>query len=250
MTNLDQRVIELYAAQDHILQLVFDAKEKLFAGQDVILAGGTALARFFLEHRVSYDLDFFVDGQFHPERLQNQLERIGVHLSDTSMVHPGGVYAAQLHGYAKTSKGDPVKISFVEDFFAGCFETVLVGQCVRTEEVPGLYCRKLRTITGAGTAMTDTGAHVNVGSRQTARDIFDIYVLSREVQPLWEFASEVNRSGANVSEDALLRGLHCLPWKTLMDELDQLERLKYAEVTVFDIKRYIDETYRTASTSR
>ena len=247
MIKLNQRAKELYAAQDQILKLVFEAKDKLFPGQKIILAGGTALARYFLEHRVSYDLYFFVDGRFHPERLQNQLDRIGVHLSDTSMVLPGGVYAVQLHGYARTSKGDPVKISFVEDFYAGCFETVLVGQCVLTEEVSGLYCRKVRTITGAGTASTETGAHVNVGGRQTARDIFDIYALSREVQPLWAFVSEVNQSGANLPEDALLRGLHSLPWKALMEELDQLERLKYTEITVFDIKRYIDETYRAAS---
>lgn len=244
MTSLSPATLDLYAAQDHILKLVLEGRKSLFGHSAVILAGGTALARFYLGHRVSYDLDFFVEEEFNPDRLHGRLARLGVHLSDVHTVVPGGTYAAQLHGYAKTSHGYPVKISFVEDFLAGSFETVSING-ILTEEVRGLYHRKLRTITGAGSAQTQTGAPTNIGGRQTARDIFDIYVLSREVRPLWEYVEEVNQSGANLPEEALLRGLHSLPWKQLMDEFDQLERLKYTEVSLFDIKRHFDE-YKVA----
>jgi hypothetical protein len=250
MTKLNKSARELYAAQDSLLQKVFGSRADLFGDRPVILAGGTALARFYLEHRVSYDLDFFVDGEFHPERLLKQLERQEIRLDDISMVAPGGTYATQLHGYAKTAHGYPVKISFVEDFLAGSFDTVKVGQGVLTEEVSGLYCRKLRTIAGAGQGETATGAPTNIGGRQTARDLFDIYVLSQDVQPLWEFVEEINQFGGNLSEEAVLRGLHDIPWKDLMDELDQMERLRHADITLFDIKRYFDESYSTQQPGR
>jgi hypothetical protein len=245
MTNLYiPATDDLYAAQDSFLKVVFHLRKELVGDLDLILAGGTALARYYLNHRVSYDLDFFVAGDFHPERLKSRLERQGLRLSEVGTVLPGGAYAAQLHGYAQTELGYPVKISFVEDFLAGAFQTVAVGQGVLTEEVNGLYHRKLRTITGAGPGETATGAPANLGCRQTARDVFDLFVLSKEVRSLWEFVDEINEHGANLPEDALLRGLHLLPWKQLMDEFDQLERLKYTDIALFDIKRHFDENYR------
>ena len=64
MTKPNQHAIEHFVDQDHNLELVFEAKEMLFGGQEVILAGGTDLSRYSLEHHISYDLDLFVDGRF------------------------------------------------------------------------------------------------------------------------------------------------------------------------------------------
>ncbi|MEK7680250.1 MAG: nucleotidyl transferase AbiEii/AbiGii toxin family protein [Deltaproteobacteria bacterium] len=38
----------------------------------MILIGGTALARCYLQHRASYDLDFFVNARFDPLMIQRR----------------------------------------------------------------------------------------------------------------------------------------------------------------------------------
>lgn len=71
----------LYKAQDAILDKVFSNLVQIGI-PNCILAGGTALARYYLHHRVSYDLDFFVGGNLSPEKLSIALGRIGINLSD------------------------------------------------------------------------------------------------------------------------------------------------------------------------
>jgi len=48
----------LYLAQEIFITSLGDIKP---LGFDLMLCGGTALARGYLHHRISYDLDFFVD---------------------------------------------------------------------------------------------------------------------------------------------------------------------------------------------
>lgn len=48
---------ELYALQDGVFQIVDD--------HDFYLTGGTALSRFYLHHRYSDDLDFFIHNKEH-----------------------------------------------------------------------------------------------------------------------------------------------------------------------------------------
>ena len=52
---------QLCKRQDKILKKIFDNEATIFPGARVILAGGTALARCYLQHRASYDIDFFVN---------------------------------------------------------------------------------------------------------------------------------------------------------------------------------------------
>jgi len=88
MTNI------LYKTQDAILDKVFPNLVQLGI-PSCILAGGTALARYYLHHRVSYDLDFFVAGGFSPEKLSIALGRIGINLSDVQ-IEAGGTFVHQL----------------------------------------------------------------------------------------------------------------------------------------------------------
>lgn len=61
----------LYKAQNTILGKVFSNLAQIGI-PNCILAGGTALSRYYLHHRVSYDLDFFVGGSFSPENYQSR----------------------------------------------------------------------------------------------------------------------------------------------------------------------------------
>ena len=205
----------LYKAQDAILDKVFPSLAQIGI-PNCILAGGTALARYYLHHRVSYDLDFFVSGKFSPEKLSIALGKIGINLSDVHF-ESGGVLVHQLHGYANAD-GSTVKISFVEDVYEDMWPKKKFGNVI-TEEIGGLYHRKLRALSGSGYGKSTKGA------RQTARDLLDAYVLSSQVQSTQGFLSESNRHGANYPQDAFCANILSMPWFELMDEFDSLELL-------------------------
>lgn len=233
---------QLYRRQDSVLSAIFDKEKYLFQDAFVILVGGTALARCYLEHRASYDLDLFVSRRFDPLLLKRRLKEAGVLLLAAEEISDP-MYAAQLHGMVNV-EGEPIRLGIVEDIHAGMFPVVTV-KGIRTETVEGLYHRKLRTITGTGQVITETGRVAAAGARQTARDLFDLYVLSREVKPIMEFVAEINSHGADVSEKALTSGIRNIPWIDLMDEFDTLSvAKKYKGITSFDVKRYFDTCFR------
>lgn len=214
---------DIYKAQDAVLKKVFTHLAQLGIPQ-CILAGGTALARYYLHHRVSYDLDFFVAGKFSTERLLVQLSKAGIVMHDVQ-IEEGGNYVTQLHGYTESS-GSPLKISFVEDVYEGMWPTKKFGNVI-TEKVEGLYHRKLRTISGSGYGKETKGA------RQTARDLFDTFVLSKKIKPLYSFVEKINAAGANFPQDAFCANIFSMPWMDLMDEFDRLERLPPYDSTTF-----------------
>ena len=235
--------VQLYKQQDKILKKIFDIERDLFPGARVILAGGTALARCYLQHRASYDLDFFINARFDPVVVQRRLSNARVKLQMIEVVNDQ-MFAAELHGVTDVD-GEPLRISIVEDIYADMFPVKTVGG-IRTEAVDGLYHRKIRTITGSGDGVaSSTGRTVQAGARQTARDLFDLYVLSKEIRPLLEFVREINRHGAGVPEALLVSGLRKVRWMELMDEFEMLEvEERYAGIKAFDIKRYFDEVLR------
>lgn len=216
----------LYKAQDTILDRVFSNLVQIGI-PSCILAGGTALARYYLHHRISYDLDFFVDGNLSPEKLSIALGRIGINLSDVQ-IESDGVH--QLHGYANVDEST-VKISFIEDVYEGMWPKNKFGNVI-TEEIGGLYHRKLRTLSGSGYGKNTKGA------RQTARDLFDAYVLSNQVQPIHDFLIDSNQHGANYPQDAFCANILSMPWLDLMNEFEGLELLSpYLGLTLIgDIK--------------
>ena len=205
----------LHKAQEQFLLRVDGSK---LLGNHIILCGGTALARVYLHHRVSYDLDFFVDSQFDPERLAVQLGRLNIQLEDVQ-IECGGKFVHQLVGYVQD--GDvKLKVSFIEDSYAGMFPSGMrsVGKAVfMVESVQGLYHRKLRTVSGSGHSdlLTD--------GRQAARDLFDLFMLDQMIEPIPAFVKTINQHGANFPKKAFLAGLGMMPWIAMMDEFEQID---------------------------
>lgn len=234
---------KLYKRQDKILKKISDNEKDIFPGARVILVGGTALARYYLQHRASYDLDFFVNARFDPVVIQKRLSEAGVKLKMVEVVN-NPMFAVELHGVVDVD-GEPLRISIIEDIYSDMFPVKTIGG-IRTETIEGLYHRKIRTITGSGEGVTSsTGRTVQAGARQTARDLFDLYVLSKEIKPLLEFVREINRHGAEVPETLLTSGIKKVRWMELMDEFGMLEVAeKYTVIKAFDIKRYFDEVLK------
>lgn len=205
----------LYHAQEQFLQKIVNIQ---LLGHHIILCGGTALARGYLHHRVSYDLDFFVDGQFDPERLSVQLGKLGINLEDVQ-IEDGGKFVHQLSGYV--SIGDiRLKISFIEDSYAGMFSNnqMPIGDAkFAVESIEGLYHRKLRTVSGSG------NSDLSPDGRQAARDVFDLLMLDQMVEPIPTFVKMINQHGANFPVKAFLAGLVTMPWIAMMDEFEQID---------------------------
>ena len=225
--------IELYGIQEKIWRTVFGNEEKLgLCG--TLLCGGTALSRFYLDHRVSYDLDFFTPNRFDPEALLVKLGSSGINVKGPVM-ETRESYCRQLTGMADVD-GQPVKIDFVEDIYEGMFDSTEI-KGARTEVIDGLCHRKIRTVSGLYLKDGSIG-----GGRQTARDIFDLYVLSQSVEPLSNFVDRVNRHGANIPVEGLRKGILGMPWIDLMDDFDEFEKLgQWKACCLPDVRRLLEK---------
>lgn len=213
MSSLDNK--SLYNAQDKFLEMMGSTR---FLDLDIVLCGGTALARAYLHHRISYDLDFFVDEKFDPDRLAIALGKADIQLEDIQ-IENGSHFVHQLFGFNQIN-GVKLKVSFIEDSYAGMFPCTIMpigSTSFNIESIEGLYHRKLRTISGSG------NSEVPKDGRQTARDLFDLYMLDKMVKPIPEFVTEINKLGANFPEKAFLTGLALMPWIEMMDDFEQLE---------------------------
>lgn len=204
--------------QNHAAGLVLPFFDATLMAQ-VKLCGGTALSRFHLQHRISYDLDFFVpeglgfNAQALADRVASKVKILGLEVTHDA------IKADQLHFFVPIPGRDAIKMSFVEDMYAATFPPVpsglaIDGIAIQTESVQGLYHRKLRTVVG----WADSDAAVPSGGRQTARDMFDLFVLSQTVMPLKPFIESLPYAFAL---EAFTAGMAVMPWFEISDELAQ-----------------------------
>lgn len=204
---------KLYRLQEDVLAALQGLNDEQFARAK--LCGGTALARCWLNHRVSYDLDFFLPEGFNARALSGALKKGGLVLEVADMVDDR-LKANQLHGFI-VQNGGRLKVSFIEDSYFDVYSPTrakLGDLTVTTESVEGLYHRKLRTVSGR----LSEGSEV-VGGRQTARDLFDLHVLSKAHKPIREFMASVPYA---FPSDAFDNGLSSMPWLELAEELQQI----------------------------
>jgi predicted nucleotidyltransferase component of viral defense system len=158
------------------------------------LAGGTALELYYLQHRFSWDLDFF-SPRFDRNEI-NQLittfkTRVDKRIKLEAELKTTGranvcFYTMQVSGATR-----PLKIDFIED--------VLIQQPkiekkegVRVYSVENIYFQKVAAIAGTRPASDDIGRPIQQG-RNEARDVFDLFMLSLKIKPLHEFLRDVAR---------------------------------------------------------
>jgi hypothetical protein len=167
--------------------------------------------------------------------LSVSLKKGGIQVEVTDIVEDR-YKANQLHGFV-VHKGERLKVSFIEDAYFDVYPVIvkeLGGLAVRTESVEGLYHRKLRTVCGR----LNEGSEV-VGGRQTARDLFDLYVLSKACMPIREFIATLPCA---FPTDAFDNGLSGMPWLDLAEELHQI-RCAPAWEEAKDMARLQDALY-------
>jgi len=205
---------EVYKIQNEIFKIL----QSSGLIDDAKLCGGTALARFWLDHRISYDLDFFMPNGFSPKDFLTKLKSLKIHIKINDILEDDKNKASQIHGFIAHKDGD-LKISFIEDAYYDVYPPVIAkmsGISVLTESIEGLYHRKLRTIVGYASSDDD----VPVGGRQKARDVFDLSVLSEKHKKISDFIQEVPYT---FPEKAFINGLSSMPWHELAHELSEID---------------------------
>lgn len=174
-------------AQKEALKL-FAKKAKSFA-----LSGGTALELYYLHHRFSADLDFF-----SPRYDITEIEEVA---SEFKKYSNGRIKLeseftagnrAKIRFYTLPIKDSnrPLKIDFVEDVL---FKdpTVIKIEGIPVYSVENIYLQKIIAITGTQSGEDEIGRQITQGRRET-RDAFDIYTLSKKIQPLHIFLKGVS----------------------------------------------------------
>lgn len=169
-------------AQKEALKL-FAKKAKNFA-----LSGGTALELYYLHHRFSADLDFF-----SPRYDITEIEEVvsefkkysNCRIKLESEFTSGNRAKIRFYTLPIKDSNRPLKIDFVEDVL---FKdpTVIKIKGIPVYSVGNIYLQKIIAITGTQPGEDEIGRQVTQGRRE-ARDAFDIYTLSKKIEPLHIF---------------------------------------------------------------
>lgn len=167
---------------------IFSKSSKTFA-----LSGGTALELFYLKHRFSMDLDFF-SPRYSVREIQDIIIKFNKSL-DSPLRLENELFTkdrAKVRFYVGKVRGSraPLKIDFVEDVF---FKSPVIVRFngIPVYSVKDIYNQKIMTLIGSNLRMDITGREIITGRRE-ARDIIDIYYLSRKVCPLHKFIKDLS----------------------------------------------------------
>lgn len=162
---------------------IFAKESKTFA-----LSGGTALELLYLKHRFSRDLDFF-SPRYNLKEINSLVLRFNKYLNAKMELEEELITKdkAKIRSYIVKIRGSkfPLKIDFVEDVF---FKRPVIKRFnnVPVYSAENIYYQKIMALTGTQLGMDTTGREVITG-RKEARDVFDIYCLSKMVCPLHKF---------------------------------------------------------------
>jgi predicted nucleotidyltransferase component of viral defense system len=174
-------------AQELILD-IFANKTRNFA-----LSGGTALERYYLHHRFSVDLDFFSPKYdlIEIDALIAEFKKaVNSKIKLESEFIVNGRTKVRFYTLPVKGSDRPLKIDFVEDVI---FTKPAIKRFARVPvySVENIYIQKLIAVAGTQPEIDELGRQFTQGRRQ-ARDIFDIYVLSKKIRPLHILLKEVS----------------------------------------------------------
>ncbi|MCD6311536.1 MAG: nucleotidyl transferase AbiEii/AbiGii toxin family protein, partial [Elusimicrobia bacterium] len=181
---MKRRATEKY--QDRVLKLLSGKAD------DFYLAGGTSLAKFYFQHRLSDDLDFFTSEfkykrvvemvKFLSGKLNKKIELIAEQINDDKMSKIM-VYVIPI------STNSFLKIDFVEDNVK-LLKPLKSVDGIFTLSLEDIYLRKIYAAAGFIEKINVTGNIVLAGGRQEAKDFYDIYFLSQTFMKLSDFAAK------------------------------------------------------------
>lgn len=126
-----------------------------------VFGGGTALSEFYLQHRLSEDLDFFTEKEIPFEEIMINLEKIAKKLGIKS-VESREIQSAKIF-FLKRGEKEVVKTDF-NHFPFYCFEKGKKYKNLKIQSLTDIAISKLDTIL----------------TRKQARDFVDFYFIQKE----------------------------------------------------------------------
>ena len=166
---------------------VFSQFRKTFA-----LSGGSALELFYLKHRFSKDLDFF-SSQYKVSEIDKLVKEfnkvLGEKLKLENELNIEGKAKVRFYVVDIKEVKSPLKIDFIEDVI---FKkpTIKRFNQIPVYDVKNIYYQKILALIGTRLKLDDVGKEIFTG-RGEARDIVDLYYLSKKVCPLHKFVKKI-----------------------------------------------------------
>ncbi len=157
---LEKDYTKLYQTQDKILLALKPVLSTFY------LTGGTALGRFYLNHRFSEDLDFFLNNSDAFHSSVKNIEKV-LHDKFSVLKQQSLIYDDFVRFYIE-DEGRVLKIEFVNDIAYRC------GVSKKYEF--GFIDTPLNILTNKLTAIV---------GRDEPKDVFDIYALSKHYKFNW-----------------------------------------------------------------
>jgi predicted nucleotidyltransferase component of viral defense system len=184
---------------------------------DFYLVGGTALALFYFQHRLSVDLDFFTPVKYFSHK---RIEEI-VALLKAAVNKPISLTAQNLNKKQTRmmiynihfTKQEALKMDFVEDVFP-MLTAAKVVDGVRVLSLEDIYLRKLYAICGVLPVLDEIGHEHFVGGRAAAKDFYDLFYLSHTFMPLSKF---VVKYGNRQAVQGVITWFHSYDRMAMMD---------------------------------
>ena len=213
---------------------------QVLAGQidDFYLVGGTALSLFYFDHRDSEDLDFFTKN-FSPGRvvqvvdylkkqLQAAIDLKADNLSEANRIKVM-VYNVQMESLV-------IKIDFVEDVLP-LIRPFQSKNGINILSVEDIYLKKIYAIGGFAAGLDEVGQMKFEGGRQKAKDLFDLYYLSKEFLSLSEFVSQYCDEPRKAGIIRWFRKFDRLEMKIDLADIKTKEKVEFRDID----KHFMDE---------
>jgi len=181
------------------------------------LSGGTALAEFYLKHRISEDLDFFTQEELDLEELKKFINLVArkSEIINVTFQHGFGLYTFFLK-----DKNQQYKIDFGQYPF---------GSIEKLKDFNGLLVESLYDI-------AVNKAHT-IAFRPRLRDFIDLYFILQQKKD-WTFPELIEKSFEKfeMKADPLQLGENLLQVKNLVDMPQMIKKVDLSEVQDFFIK--------------
>lgn len=177
---------KLYLLQDKVMDVVFEAENIFY------LTGGTCISRFYQEKRYSDDLDFFT----HDNRSFNRaIREIKTALNEKFSV----TEEVSSKDFIRLKIDDLLQVDFVNDRVMRYKEVIHLENGYIIDNCENILANKLTAVIG----------------RDSAKDIFDIYLLDTFYDFDYKEILRVAHEKAGFSDDDLIIRLKTFPLSLL-----------------------------------
>lgn len=209
------------------------------------LGGGTALSLFYFQHRVSIDLDFFIQ-EFAKKRIDELMAylqsalRKRIELKGHSL---GEKEAKMLVYHVYFGPTQILKIDFIEDTLL-LLKPAKRVEGIKIMSLEDIYIRKLYATVGAVSRIDVVGRKKFIGGRIEAKDFYDVYTLSHTFLPLSKFVATHENP---LIREGLVRWFRSYDRMTMMDGILALgvdKDVDYKKIEVH-FKKEIDKIIET-----